>query len=524
MTKIFTDKPNFPKRVLFVMMAITIGAGIIDLLFCPPAIFPDPAWGFQVMRSMQMGGGFNLIIGPNPADIAKNMPTFLSWWSPGQYLVPYAVKLLTGLNTGHAAVLVVTIGNLSGLIGFYQFFKKIGFSRSISALSVLFIFCQEAYWIPFAFYPGGEVLLFAFEGWFLYGCASFTRADWKLVLFVLLSGWVGFICKSSFMWIFGSGLLCLWVRLCLGNKNILTWIKKGIWLGVPAIISIATIYIFYLSKGQNPASSSAGFKLTAEAIGFPLASPLLAGLSIDDAFNGLIFHTDGAPYSHTTILLVLIPLVILSLILIALIIRQVKNDTYRLFLSTFYCMAFLFFSYSFLKQATISYEARHFRLIGLLFTPGLIYLVSISKRAYQIGFGVICAGIIFQSAKYIAFIPHANRSGAQGVTGISQPFIDQPSLNYLMALDKANTNAIFAFITPDIGLEIQHNRIITLNPYDEDTAEDLIPYNGHAGPIYLLLPVSYTANQTAIMFRYFPGYKSFTARRLTKGYTLYTAN
>ncbi len=511
------------KIILLILTILVFAAGII-VFFIPPSIFPDPSWGFQVMRSMQLGGGFNLIIGPDPADISKNLASFLSWWSPGQYLVPYLFKLVFGVNTGQASALTVAVCNLSGLAGFYCFFKKIGFTKLIAAISLVFIICQQAFWIPYAFYNGGETLLFAFEGWFLYGCVALTKPGLKLIAFVLISGWVGFICKSSFMWIYASGLLCLWIRLAATQTNLLGWIKKGLWLGVPAVLSLGTIYMLYLSKGENPASMSGGFKLTFEAFSFPVASPLLAGFSVDDMLKGLIFHTDGQGFTPATILIILVLLVILSLLLVVAILRYVPNNNYRLFIVAFYGVSVLFFGYSFLRQAVISYEGRHFRLIGILVVPGLIYLVSHSKLPYRVVFLAVCMVIAFNSCKYISLIYKVNNGGAHGITGISQQFIDQQSLNYIMTTDRQKTNVIFAFISADIGLEIQHNRIITINSYYEGIEDDIVPYLGHAGPIYMVLPVSYTGKKATAMCQYFPGYKNFTATPLSsKSYVLYTA-
>ncbi|HEY0244005.1 MAG TPA: hypothetical protein VGC01_00450 [Mucilaginibacter sp.] len=495
----------------------------IAILIIPTAIFPDPSWGFQVMRSMQMGGGFNMLIGPDPADISKNAASFLSWWSPGQYLAPYLFKSLFGLNSAWAIAITITLGNLIGLAGFYSFFKKLGFTNLVSAISLVFIVLQQAFWVPYAFYTGGEILLFAFEGWFLYGCVALTKPDLKLVAFILLSGWIGFVCKSSFMWIYVSGLLCLWIRLSANQNTLLGWIKKGFWLGIPAILAIATIYVGYLSKGENPASSSDGFKLSWEALGFPLASPLLSGFSVDDLLDGLIYHYDAPIFTPAQTALVLLLLAMISLAIIALIYRYIPYKNYRLFVVSFYCISVLFFGYSFLRQAAISYEGRHFRLIGLLIAPGVIYLTERAKRYGQIAFIILCLGIGYKSYLFTRATRHGNALYAHGPSGISQQFIDQPSLNYILSLDQQNTNAIFVFISADIGLEIQHNRIITIDPYEEDTVSDMVPYKGHAGPIYFLLPAEYTGRKASIMFKYFPGYKDFTATQLSKSYVLYTA-
>jgi hypothetical protein len=508
--------------ILFSIAAIMVVMGIL-IFITPPSIFPDPSWGFQVMRSMQMGGKFNMIPNLDPADISKNISSFLSWWSPGQYLTPYFLKTITGLNTGRAAALTVILGNLSGLAGFYFFFKKAGFSKMVAAVSLLFILIQQAFWVPYAYYNGGEILLFAFEGWFLLGCISFNKVDLKLLVFILCSGWIGFFCKSSFMWIYASGLLCLWIRLSKGESNWFGWIKKGTWLAVPAILSLAVIYLVYLSKGENPASASGGFKLAFEALGFPLASPLLAGFSVDDMLNGLIFGSDPQQFTYTQTVFILLTLAILSVLLIILLLRYVPHNNYRLLIIVFYSVSILFFGYSFLKQAAISYESRHFRTMGLLIVPGVIYLVSRSKLPYQAAFIIICGAIAYKSSKYMALINRVNQNGAHGITGLSQQFIDQPSLNYMLSLDQQKTNAVFVFTSADIGLEIQHHRIITLDPYDKSTEQNIAPYNGHAGIIYLVLPSSYKSKEVSVMFKYFPGYKDFIPTRLSKNYVLYTA-
>src|SRR4051812_39183471 len=103
-----TINSKYHQIVLALTGIATVVIGLLTLIH-PAAAFPDPSWGFQVMRGMQMGGGFNMLPGPNMANIAKNNPAFLSWWSPGQYLAPYALIKLFGLNIGQANALLATI-------------------------------------------------------------------------------------------------------------------------------------------------------------------------------------------------------------------------------------------------------------------------------------------------------------------------------------------------------------------------------------------------------------------------------
>ena len=88
-----------------------------------------------------MGSGFNNFVSPDQGDISQNYTEFLTWWSPGQYVMPWFFKLITGLNTGKAIAITVTIAQLLGITGFYYFFKKIGFTPVVSAISIVFIIC-----------------------------------------------------------------------------------------------------------------------------------------------------------------------------------------------------------------------------------------------------------------------------------------------------------------------------------------------------------------------------------------------
>lgn len=492
----------------------------------PTAIFPDSSWGFQVLQKMQAGGDFNLAVKPSQSDISKSYTEFLTWWSPGQYLVPYAFIVIFGVDIGQASAITITLFTLLGLAGFYSFFKKAGFTPVIATISVVVIACQQAFIIPFVFYNGGEVLLFGTIGWFLYGCVAINNADWRLAIFLLLWGWAGFFCKSSFLWMYAAGCLYLWIKLSSGQTTIVNWVKKGLWIGIPAIISLAVIYISYLSKGVNPASGSTGLKLTWETFSFPLASPILSGFSIDDLMGGLLYHYDAGMLNAFWSLIAVLLAAVLSILIITRIAQRVPEKRYTLLVTVFYCVSVVFFFYNFLRQVNISYEARHMRVIGLLIIPGIVYLVSKSNLTLKAAFAMICFIIAFFSIRY--FVPSYKQNmadNARGTTGLAQIFADQASLNYLMDLDRKNTNALFVFISPDLGLEIKHNRIVTLDPIDDDISIDYDDYvhRGHAGPIFIFLPASYMGPKSNIVRKCFPGYKGFRMEMLSNDYVLYSA-
>jgi hypothetical protein len=519
-------KDNKHRLILAAGAFIIVVLGVIIFIH-PPAIFPDPSWGFQVMRSMQMGGGFNLLISPSQDNITNNTSEFLTWWSPGQYVVPYLFKLLLGVNTGKASVVTITVCNLLGLVGFFTLFKKLGFTKHIAALSVAFMLCQQFFVIPYVFYNGGETLLFAYLGWFLLGCFSFERIDWRCLLFILISGWVGFFCKSAFLWMYASGLCCLWIRLNLNHKEIKRWLISGIYLAIPAILSLLSIYKFFLSKGESPVTASQGLHFSLEAFAFPLASPFLSGFSVDDIVHGLLYHPDGPMFSVLVTTIILLLLAAGSIALILAIFRLVPQQNYRIAVVVFYSIAFLFFTLVFLRQLAISYEGRHFRIVGILVIPGTIAVFSQSKLYIKVIGAVLWLGITILSVQFLYSGLSRNSTGPYGASGISQQFIDQPSLTYLQHLDKQHpNNALFVFISADLGLEILHNRIITLEPVGPDIKFDYEDYihHGHAEPLYILLPADYASNGKAeVIKKCFPDYEKFTVKELSEDYLLYTS-
>ncbi|TSD65855.1 hypothetical protein FFF34_000195 [Inquilinus sp. KBS0705] len=515
---------NFYRFILLAIGLLVVVLGIVSFIQ-PAAIFPDPSWGFWVLRSMQMGAAFNTLISVNPENVATNVSEFLSWWSPGQYLVPYFFKALLGLNTGQATAVTTTVCQLTGLAGLYFFFKKAGFSSLIATLSLVVVICQQAFLTPYIFYNGGETLLFAFAGWFLYGCLVFDKPNLKLVLFVLLSGWIGFICKSSFIWMYAAGLLFIWLQLCKDQQGFGKWIIKGLWPGIPAVISVAVIYALYLSKGNNPSSDTAGLKLSWETFTFPLASPLLAGFSVDDVFHGLILNNDVPLLNYTGAIVVLVISAVLSILLMRAIYKKVPQK-YGLLLVVFYGVSILFFGYAFLRQMAISFEGRHFRMIGLLVTPGAVYLFSQFKPTYRtIAVTAIMVIAVFTIRFYVKAMSVLRDDCAYGPSGIAQQFIDQPSLDYVTQLDKQNKKALFVFTSPDLGLEITHNRVINLEPLNDDISINFDSYvhKGFGGPIYILLPAKYIGIRASVILKCFPGYKGFTFKQLSDDYVLYYA-
>jgi hypothetical protein len=147
---------------------------------------------------------------------------------------------------------------------------------------------------------------------------------------------------------------------------------------------------------------------------------------------------------------------------------------------------------------------------------------------YRVLFGLIWIGITLSTFNYLTKGYRLNEDkNVRGISGFTHQFIDQKSLHYIVTLDNKShgANAIFAFLNNDTGLEIKNSRIITLDQiadYSNVNIEDY-EYDGHAGPLYVLLPVSYQGLKANTILKFFPGYKDFIETQLSEKYILYSA-
>src|SRR5476649_1597046 len=98
------------KRASSVLHALT---GLLVLIYAAgtflvgTSIYSDSGWGFLVADSMAQGGSFNHLIEPDPDNIANDTSWFVAAWSPGQYLLPYALERL-GFRLGQSINIVTT--------------------------------------------------------------------------------------------------------------------------------------------------------------------------------------------------------------------------------------------------------------------------------------------------------------------------------------------------------------------------------------------------------------------------------
>src|SRR5262249_21534233 len=193
------------------------------------------------------------IASPDPANIADDVVRFLSWYSPGQYLVP-GFFIWLGTNYGHALSLTTLIATVTGVVGWIQV------ARSFAVSSfVLFVFAlglNTFFYVtyPFRIYNGGEVLLFAAAPWSLYAmrwaanqtpilCFAISLLSIALLFFAKLTGLIIFATN-----VMAISLFALINRRRLNSSIITMW--------VAAAVAALCFMMFWLARGPVAASGS----------------------------------------------------------------------------------------------------------------------------------------------------------------------------------------------------------------------------------------------------------------------------
>jgi hypothetical protein len=154
------------------------------------------------------------------------------------------------------------------------------------------------------------------------------------------------------------------------------------------------------------------------------------------------------------------------------------------------------------------------------------YLSIFSVQRTKSDIGIVWAAIAFTTIFYLVKGYRYNKNkSAHGVSGIAQQNIDQTALNRVMAIDNQVRNATFVFINKELGLEIRHNRVLGLEPIGSDLRIDMDDYSheGHAGPLYIILPDNYAGPKEKFILKSFPGYKGWYGSKLSDKYVMYEA-
>ena len=479
----------------FVLCGLFTLAG---LLF-PPSLSHDASWGMQEWRTLSAGGPFNTTISPDPADISRDQASFVTWWSPGQYLIPGILTLL-GIRLGTALAITVGASLLCCLLGWIQVAKHFGLSPRTAMLVVAFIATFRYSTLPFGIYNGGEILLQGLTPWvILVGCripsVSVLRAA-ALAFFVV---WIAFLAKLTGVMVASAALLIGCVEVLVRSRRITAGMVAG---AVGAILAYASLHFVWFSRGSTPASGT-GWSFRFGDVFFALAAPWGAGTSWGDMLTALFRRSalDEPTEGHlpSVFLWCLLPPVILFLTVI---LKGRLQGSYDANLSRllritvgFYILCALAMSAIFLHGGDVSLEERHLRAAGMLIFVCVLAMTSHMSRSSVSRLAVLTLCGLMSLYGCFAFA-HRARSAKRGeidsYSRTQQTNVDEGAIEFARAaFTREGHNALFVLPSPEVACALSPSARVLSNRIEFESEATILARTYHGkvqGRLYVIMP------------------------------------
>jgi hypothetical protein len=482
-----------------VLALVLCGLFTIAGLLYPPSLSHDAGWGMQEWRTLAAGGPFNNTVSPDPADISRDQASFVTWWSPGQYLIPGVLTLL-GLRLGTALTVTAGACLLCSLIGWVRVAKYFALSPVTAMLLVAFIATFRYSTVPFGIYNGGEILLQGLTPWLiLAGCQIPFLSAVRAAALACLAVWIAFFAKLTGVMVASAALLVGAVAVLVRLRRITAGMAAG---AVGATFAFGVLHVAWFSRGTTPASGT-GWSFDFGKLFFALATPWGAGISWGDLLAALLRRSSldqpiDEGHLPSVFLWCLLPPVVLFLAVILKGWRENSNDSNlnQLIVITvgFYLVCALAMAAIFLHGGDVSLEERHLRASGTLIFLCVMAIISRMPRNSVVRLTVLALCGLMSLYGCFGFAHTARSTKRTEVDPYSrthQAAVDESAIEFARtAFAREGRAALFVLPSPDAACAFPPSARILTNhiEFEPDATIAARTYRGKVrGPLYVIM-------------------------------------
>ena len=461
-----------------------------------PAIFTDSGYGFLVLRSMLEGARFNYDLHPDPADISRDVGTFMTWWSPGQYLVP-GLFVVMGMKYGTAVSLTVLICTCIGLAGWAKVATKTGATPFVVFLFVMGLAAFRFNTLAFRFYTGGEILLFAATPWSLLALLKCVDLRPLPAFSVTLSVAVLlFFMKLTGLIVFATTVLALSAVDIVDRRRVRGSIV-AMWAA--SAVAVLLLKILWLSHGQVPAEGTPTGLSWGAAL-FPVAASAFSGVSGLDLVAWLTLHPSRRLLPNLGVTAVVFaPLGIAVAILVWRRLRHTSYRTWAIALGAIIAIYTAIFIAMYLKGSAISFDERHLRYAGILFFLLFLLATATQPSRWRLAASLVVSFFaLYGLASYVQGAREVlGNNTFDPVSATTQPIVSPAALRYVRE-EKSPGRPIAVVPSPEAGLALPGYRIIVV-PVDYRSVEQIaeLKWAGRTSGIFILVQERMLANGKA---------------------------
>lgn len=470
---LLTPKGNFFPLCSIIGAIIIVTGTFIYSLIVPPILNMDTYDGFSAMHAYQYyNAPFNHYLSVDPNDISRCYYKFLGWFTPGQYVLPWALNFLTGWTIGTCSVVVCYLSWISGMVGFSVLFRALGIPKTSLCLSLLVMSVQYFTLMPFYTFDSADILLFGYLPWVMNFFLTKRSLLVEMVSIVLL-GLFGFFLKMSFLLLFIPLPFLPEIYRCINEHRD----KKNFLFRTSAkAIALTALYLacyfLFLEKGED-VSELRFFEVYWSDILFPItASFFSSAFSLDntlDILYGDFMHTKHLGFKVSPTLFPAYSMFLLiTLVVVSALFKNITRRRY-LFYSLSYASALIpFFCFFYFFNTGVDNTTRLYFFSGFLMLPALLDFFGRHKTTMVIfgTFALINAAI---HINYLISFKQRCRAGEYiaGSHGFCYNYLegDQQVIPLLKKMDKEYAGQSVLFIIPMMGLalEMQYSRYLVVH-------------------------------------------------------------
>jgi hypothetical protein len=492
---------------------------LVGLIF-PPSLSHDAGWGMQEWRTLVSGGPLDTIfsaqqlfhagrtLNPNePVDITRDQPIPVTWWSPGQYLIPGSLTL-GGIPLGMGLAIVTGISLLACLLGWIQVVKYFGFSPRLAIMVVALMATFRYSMLPFGIYNGGEILLQGITPWLiLLGCRVPTLSPLKAAGLACLGVSCAFFLKLTGIMVVSTALLAGSVEGIVRLRRITAGMIAG---AVGAMIAFISLYFTWFSRGANPASGT-GLSFRLGDILFALGTPWGAGISWGDMLQAFLRRSalgaNSENHPSSVFLWCLLPVVIVFVTALAKgwSLRTAEPDLQRLIIITmlFYAVSALLMIAIYSRGGDVSFEERHLRAAGMLIFICAMASVACLPRKSIIGLAVGFLSVLMSlyGVFSLASRTRASKKGTIDSVTRTQQEVDKGAMEFVRsAYAREGRSALFFTPSAQIACAFPRGARILTNLAESESENPVVKrtYTGRvSGGVYVILPAQIADSERA---------------------------